>query len=505
MNFHLRPGSRWLTPALLFGSAVYLYANLFALPAVPFLLSGDQVYFWMNAQRMLQGERIYLDFFQFTPPGTDLFYFDVFTLFGPRVWVPNAVALVLGVVLCWVCFRVSIPIMEQSQAFLAASLFLVLIYGKLLNATHHWFSVLAVMAAVAILLNANTSRRVVIAGILLGIASFFTQTRGPIAGAGIAVFLIWERFRRGEAWPTLLKRQALLIVSFAATLAILSAYFIATVGIRQLWYFQIAYVRHYMVSGWAIHSLGLPETPTWRRLPAVAQYLFVYALLPVVYAIALWRCWRARRSSPSRDMDRVALLGLVGLAMLMEVVQSVNWLRVYCVAMPGIVLFVWLLGRVRFRACATGFLWTAVLCLAFLQTWVKHHRGYEAVDFPAGRTAIAPQAREKLAWLTQNTKPGQLFFQAAWPGLYLPLELHNPVYLDALETGIQTRPEYIERSIRQLDAKQVRYILWSPRLDFRDPFQPPEAYHLAAFREFLHSRYQLVRTFPDQDEIWERK
>ena len=53
------------------GIAVYLYFNLFAFPRTPFLLNGDQAFFWMDAQRMLNGEHVYQDFFQFTPPGTD--------------------------------------------------------------------------------------------------------------------------------------------------------------------------------------------------------------------------------------------------------------------------------------------------------------------------------------------------------------------------------------------------------------------------------------------------
>ena len=55
----------------------------------PILLGGDQVFFWLDAQRMLYGQRIYQDFLQFTPPGTDLFYLALFKLFGFRIWVTN--------------------------------------------------------------------------------------------------------------------------------------------------------------------------------------------------------------------------------------------------------------------------------------------------------------------------------------------------------------------------------------------------------------------------------
>jgi hypothetical protein len=71
---------------LLFGSALYLSLNLFSLRGVPFLLGGDQAYFWMRAMRMLGGQRIYQDFLQYTPPGTDLVHLLFFRLFGLRLW-----------------------------------------------------------------------------------------------------------------------------------------------------------------------------------------------------------------------------------------------------------------------------------------------------------------------------------------------------------------------------------------------------------------------------------
>jgi hypothetical protein len=101
----------WSVVAILFGAASFLYVNLFLLPNTPYLLGGDQAYFWADAQRMLFGERPYQDFFQFTPPGTDLFYFVLFKVFGPRIWVTNMVVMVLGVALCWACFSISRQIM----------------------------------------------------------------------------------------------------------------------------------------------------------------------------------------------------------------------------------------------------------------------------------------------------------------------------------------------------------------------------------------------------------
>ena len=102
------------------GSGVYLYLSLFTLRGVPFLLSGDQVFYWMDSVRMMAGERIYRDFFKFTPPGTDMTYLGAFQLFGLHLWVPNLIVLVLGVLLCWVCFSIAGLFLRRSEALLAA-------------------------------------------------------------------------------------------------------------------------------------------------------------------------------------------------------------------------------------------------------------------------------------------------------------------------------------------------------------------------------------------------
>src|ERR1700721_2149626 len=133
----------WIQPLSLIAVPLYLYLNLFTFTNVPFLLGGDQTFFWIYAVRLLHGEKVYRDFFQFTPPGADLFYLALFRLFGPHIWVTNFAVLLLGVALCWVCFLLAQRLMERNLAFLASLLFLVFVYGDRLDAPHHAFTVLA--------------------------------------------------------------------------------------------------------------------------------------------------------------------------------------------------------------------------------------------------------------------------------------------------------------------------------------------------------------------------
>jgi hypothetical protein len=232
----------WSMPLLLAGASAFLYGNLFLLPWTPILQGGDQVFFWMDAQRMLFGERVYRDFFQFTPPGTDLFSLALFKVLGSRIWVTNATVLILGAALVGVCFWVASGVMERRPALLAALLFLTLVYSKLLNATHHWFSVLMIMVAAAVAIRGRTWARTAAVGALLGTASFFTQTHAVVAVGTFALWLLWQELPRRKRWVDPLKHPALPLVSFGIVVLALHSYFLATIGARQLWYYEVTFI-----------------------------------------------------------------------------------------------------------------------------------------------------------------------------------------------------------------------------------------------------------------------
>jgi hypothetical protein len=191
---------------------------------------------------------------------------------------------------------------------------------------------------------------------------------------------------------------------------------------------------------------------------------------------------------------------MAGAAIFIAVAQHPSWLRAYYAAIPGVILFVWILleGTGRLQRYAMPLLSIGLLGIASHQTWSRHRQQFVLEDLPAGRAATALQQEEKLAWLTAHTLPGQFLFQAGWPGVYLPLALRNPVFLDELDTSYQIRPEFVELSVRQLEAKRVQYVLWSPRLE-------SPTYPFAQVRQLLANRYQRVWIFSDQDEIWQRK
>jgi Dolichyl-phosphate-mannose-protein mannosyltransferase len=496
---------------LLSSAAAYLYCNLFLLPDTPIWQSDDQAYFWMHAQRMLNGERPYIEFFQYTPPGTDLFFLALFKAFGARIWVLNAAVIALGVSLCWICWRGARQFVEPRLAALAAAIYLVFIFGKPLNATHHWFSVLMLMCAVVLILPERTGKRLAGAGALLAFAAFFTHTHGIVALAAFVIFLVAEQVWQQTPRRELVARLALLAAGFVGTALALNSYFIATAGLPRLWAQQVTYARRYSVQGFSIPNLGLPAPLVWHNAFTLAQPMLMYVLLPIVYLVCLFA--KGPRAAEPQERQRVQLLSLVGLLLFAEVALSPNWLRVYAVSMPGVILCLWLGAKLGERIAqrlpyarrmVIPLIVAGVLSLAAAQVWSRHHRPSVIADLPGGVAAVPAAQYQEVDWIAKHTQPGEFLFQAAWPGLYVPLGLRNPLFLDAAGTDEETRPEEIDLAIRQLDEKAVRYVVWSQRLDAVRPGHAEE-YHLEPLRRYLRERYTLVKSFANADELWQRR
>jgi hypothetical protein len=499
---------------VLLGVALYLTARTFVFPGVPVLLVGYLGFFWMNADRMLHGERLYRDFFQFTPPGLDVLYAAIFALLGARIWVVNAVTVGVGVALAGAVFHVARGLVKDVPAALATSLFVVFVYGQPLVVTHHWVSVLLVLAAVPVVTPPckpmGPSRvRLAVAGALLGLAAFCTQSHGLSALGAFVLFIGWQARVERTASGVLLQRSLWLVAPLVVVLLSASAYFIVTSGIRPIWECTVVYVWRYMTGappGW---RLGLYERPSWTNLSWISPYLAVYGMIPLGYGLAARR-WRRerRRASGSRfpfDAEaRVALLWLVGVALLLEVTVTLSWLRLFCVSAPAIVLLVWASDEGgRTRSLAQGSAWAAsvVLGAVLIRSTARHHA--TTMDLPAGRAAIGVSERDKLDWLTAHLQsPGDSLFAADRPPLYLPLGVRNVLFIDAVQPNAQTSLYLATRTVDDLRRAEPSLILWSAELESIRTHIGLEGVNLIA--SYLHAHYHFVRAFTDGDEAWQR-
>ena len=228
---------------------VFLYFELFIWPDTPLLAWGDQAIYLLDATRMARGQTIYRDFFAFTTPGTQTVLSLLFKLLGIRAWIPDAMLVVLGLGVAWLCVMISARLMTGLSVILPALLFLSLPFHEVLDGTHHWYSTLAIMAALAVLIEERTPARLGAAGVLCGLAACFTQSAG-LAVFGIAAFLVWENRQKRGAVSSLCRKGAWLLGAFLITIITFCAYFAWRAGIVNFVYCTVLFVlKYYRLTG----------------------------------------------------------------------------------------------------------------------------------------------------------------------------------------------------------------------------------------------------------------
>jgi hypothetical protein len=500
---------------LLLGTVGWLYLATFVLPNTPIFEGDVSPIFLHDAVRMLRGEIIYKDFFELIFPGIQYFYLGLIKLVGVRAWIANSVLIVLGTSLASTGVLVSRRVLEGKLVYLPSALFLGFAFTSEADPTHHWFSLLAVMGALAAVIAKRNPLRLALAGVLCGVAMMFTQTCGPAAAFGIALFLFWEYRQKARGWRQFLKHQTSLWLPFVVTTVVPIAYLIARAGFRPFFESTVLFPGKYFgLWFWNTPQVYLYEVPSFTgplEIAAVALWLSIHLLLPTVYLVFLARWLRLSKTRPAEPWDRLMLLSLVGLCLFVSVSTSPSWLRLCAVSLPGMIVLVWLArksdGASRvFRRT----LWAAGAAALVAQPLIAQTNWQGFLTTPAGREVFTtPDVYDKFKWMEEHTRPGDFVFQASDCSLYYLLELNNPARVAFLTASGYTRPEQVRETIASLELRRVRYVLWSVWLDVPFPDRPGrfDAAHLEPLREYLKAHYHLVRNFgePDYEQVWERK
>jgi hypothetical protein len=493
----------WTVPFILLASCFFLYLQVFIFPDVPRSASGDQAIFLDHATRMLEGQVIYRDFYHFTPPGVDLVYLAPFKLFGVGAWIPEAMLILLGVGLAWLSIVISRKVMTGPAVYLPGLLFLVFPFSSLLEGLHHWYSALAVMAALAVLIENRSVARLACAGALCGLATCFTQSE-VLATVGLGLFLLWESRRNRVPCRSLLKKEGYLISSFLATVLAFNGYFVWKAGLRRFFYHTAVFVEKYFLAGksgnWKVYMGFWPSVHIWPNWPDLAAWPFIHALIPLVYILFFVRYCREARRRPEKPWDRLMLVNVMGVFMFLSVAPSPAYVRLYCVSLPGLVVLSWFLD-LPFRA--ERFLrrsaWAAVLVLGLVKPVIAQVRWRACLSLPTGRTAfLSPAQYEKCRWLSARTQPFEYFFGDSF--LCFALRLRNPARVPFVTPTDFTRPEEVQELLQVLEKHRVRFVCWYNGLEPSGL----QGDHLDPLRLYLSTYYHVAKTFSNFDQIWER-
>jgi hypothetical protein len=496
--------TRWFLPAVCLVCCAFLYLETFVLPNVPRAPVGDQGIFLHDAARMFDGEEIYRDFDEFIFPGLLTYYWVLFKVFGVQTWIPQVTLVFLGAAHAWLAFGIARSFLSGASALLVSFLFLTLPFSSYLDATHHWFSVLAVTAALMVLIRARTPARLAWAGGLWGLATWFAQSR-VLGLFGLTLYLIWEHRRQNESLRTLITKGTCLTVSFLAVVVSLSAYFVWRGGLRAFYFQTVVYVTRYY-STYRYNNLGAymrgkPSIHDWTNWGDLVAWPVIHLIVPLVYVWFLVRYWRKSGTQLDVPWDRLMLVNITGLTLFLTVASAPAYNRLYTVSLPALMLLVWLLqSSSAVSRTLVGGLWALVLALGLMKPLITQLRSREILDLPTGRTAFFSSAlAEHTRWVSDRTSAGEYFFGYHVVGVML--RLRNPSRVAFLRAADYTRPEQVESLVKGLESRQVRIVSWLGGLD---PPAGTPGDNLAPVRRYLRDHYQVGKTFPDGVKVWER-
>ena len=486
---------------LMLAGLASLFFDLFRLPFTPVWVGYDQFGFILGSDRLWSGGNIVQWGLFF--PGVEMVHLLFFWLFGPRNWIPNLLVVLVGVLSMWLVIFISRKVIPTSRflALLPGALFVFVLSEKLTGEVHRWLSSAAVLAALAVTMEKRTARRLAIAGVLCGLASFFTETQGVFTVASFVVFLIWEMVRAKSGWRNLWKSMAWLFGSFIVTVIATYGYFVLKSGIGAAFYNLIYYPAFLYPLDRQNNSLHayFGELPrlALRDLPGLGRFLLIHCLVPFLYLVSLlgWRRWSAR----GEERARLLLVNLVGLFLAASVAPAPSYFRLCSVAAPAfIVLVYWLRGKGKLQQTTIALLWIAALgTMAHHPAKVQLSR-MSVLKLPRGPMAFSEQDSGELQlmdWLSSHTRPGDQFFASAETGIFFPLALQpaDEIAGGLDNTGDTTSKDVLD-AISVLERHHIELIQWPPTLCPAE-FYRPEEDHLEPLRAVrktkLSSRWRV--------------
>ena len=447
-------GPPLLRDPLLYGVA--LIAALLCAPFFRYLTSlADEGVFLHAATRILGGETIYRDFFEFLPPGSFLIVAAWMKLVGVGFASVRVLAIaVLAAIAALLYIAARLSSGSRFVATLIALVWVATLRGELVVINHHWFTTAAAMASAVSLLAAlqRAPRRgtFVIAGLFAGTAAMVTSTRGALVCFAILGTCLTQPAVRGP-----LVRAIAGIAFFPAVMILyLVSRGVVGMAIEDV---IMSTARHYATIQFVPfgHSAGRSDSV------AVAFFPVTFALAGATAAVTRGAIFRNSRFQASLAL---AVAGLLGTYPRPDI-EHINFATP--IAGPLLAFAVAeLSGRVGRRTRVAVAVALIALCLAMRvgKVWNKTGDMMAAAASHTVPTARGPTQASPGLWNAAfanlvdeiaRVPPGDAFFFYPYdPMLPYLTGRHHVADLDVLLTGYTTPEQFRETCRRVVSEAQ---------------------------------------------------
>jgi 4-amino-4-deoxy-L-arabinose transferase-like glycosyltransferase len=456
-------------PFAVFASVAALLWILFAHRLI--LSTNDEGIYLDAAERILHGQRPYVDFFGYMTPGSFWIQALAFRLFGVaqaagRVPVIFDLALESALIY-WLVSRYA----SRTGALVTTLFFVAFVIAdpSMVTAQHRWDSGALALASIAICVGLQ-KKWLIASGFLIACAALATPSVGPVA----VVTLVWLRGRAG--WYLIGAGAA---ASMAALALWLSGSFSAFLGQLQ-WLsrnYSASNVMHYgsIIGGWSALLEGASDWELPIRV-CVVLCMALPAVLPVIAVVGGVALWR-------REFFYLALC-VVALVVSTHPRSDVAHLE-YVAALPyglaGIAVYRFVPARPRAWIAVFFGVWAAVFASQAMA------RGSRTIETPVGEVRASAADAPGVVELLARVRPHQsLFVYPYKPLFYFLTQAQNPSRFSYLQPGLMTAQD-AALVLSELKARPPDWVLY---LDLSQ----------AEFERVFPSGRNVTAHFPDLED-----
>ena len=465
--------------------------------------TADEGIYLEGAQRLLQGQKLYVDFFGYMSPGSYWVQELSFRLFGLTMTAGRIPVLIYFSLSCALLYWLAARLSSRVAAALAVLLYFLFetAQSASLTAQHRWDSGAISLLAVAVAVYAQDSQNrwwIAVAGALSVLAAIFTPS---VALVGIATFLWLLAWRPGRR----------LVLPFAAGCAVMTAALAIILwagGILSAFIGQMLWLsRNYsavnvmpygaIIGGYRDLIKGGPSLE-WIIRVGIVICLALPAILPVLSALG-WSAamWRHRRNAPEVIYLLICMAALIASAYPRQDVAHLAFIAALPYAL-GTALIARYLPR-RAGAAVFG-------CVLFIGVMFGYHSAAELlaerrIQTPVGVVRLGPEEIPEVEALLKSVHPGDTVFVHPYqPLLYFLTQARNPTRYCYLAPGMMTEADELVtlQGLEQSPPKWIMHLDIAPEEFARVfPSSDPSTLQYKSIEYWIHQKYSV----PDSQGI----
>jgi hypothetical protein len=482
LNFPERSWSEWLIAGSIFGVSA-LHFSVFC-RFTQFI--GDEGIVLQGAERILQGQVLYRDFFSFLTPGSYYWHALFFKILGSSILVARGVLLVEGAALSTITYLLARRVCNRWSA-LAGSLCVTLV------ALPYWFIVLhnwdstfwALLAAYAAVLFLQTSEPlwVFATGCFSALTCLFEQSKGAGVVAGLAIaagILTITGHARAHRYNQ--KFWAAAILGFGLPFVATFGYFYSQhslVATLQAWLWPLDHYSAlnrtpygYVASTDALADIYADAWPLRVLTILITGPWFFIPLLPLIAIAVVIHCIstssRTRLETPVRSYYVLVSTVVLGLVVSLIGTGRPDFVHLLYLTPIMFVLAAWVIDGHLFPSFFVRII-APVLTLAFLVSCGTFGAVLFLKPLNAGAklSAIKGELKavrrdELIAYIQRHVSPGEsILIYPDQPLYYYLTSTFAPTRFEHLIPGLHEKDQY-RQFLRELEAARTRLVVFEP-------------------------------------------